>query len=68
MKKLLISLAVTSALGLTGCGDSLSELKQDAVDNGTVVVPVSRVVFDPSAGKVSVPNDLLFQGTNDGTL
>lgn len=68
MKKLLISLAVTSALGLTGCGDSLSELKQDAVDNGAVVVPVSRVVFDPSAGKVSVPNDLLFQGTTDGTL
>ncbi len=69
MKKLLISLAVTSALGLTGCGgDSLNEIKQDSADNGQVLVPLSRVVFDPTASKVSVPNDLLFQGTTDGTL
>jgi len=67
MKKLLISLAVTSALGLTGCGESLQDLKDDA-QSGETVVPVSRVVFDPTAGKVSVPNDLLFQGTTDGTL
>ncbi|MFN6263621.1 MAG: VolA/Pla-1 family phospholipase [Chromatiaceae bacterium] len=69
MKKLLISLAVTSALGLTGCGgDSLNDIKQDTANNDQVLVPLSRVVFDPTAGKVSVPNDLLFQGTTDGTL
>jgi Pla-1/cef family extracellular lipase len=69
MKKLLISLAVTSALGLTGCGgDSLNDIKQDTANNGQVLVPASRVVFDPTAGRVSVPNDLLFQGTTDGTL
>mgnify|MGYP000980928215 CR=1 FL=1 len=69
MKKLLISLAVTSALGLTGCGgDSLNDIKQDVAGNDQVLVPLSRVVFDPTASKVSVPNDLLFQGTTDGTL
>ncbi len=68
MKKLLISLAVTSALGLTGCGgDSLNDIKQDTANNDQVLVPASRVVFDPTASKVSVPNDLLFQGTTDGT-
>lgn len=68
MNKLLVSLAVASALGLAGCGDSLQDLKNDNVSNDTVLVPMSRVVFDPTAGKVSVPNDLLFQGTTDGTL
>ena len=43
MKKLLISLAVTSALGLTGCGgDSLNDIKQDAANNDQVLVPASR--------------------------
>lgn len=68
MKKLLVSLAVTSALGLAGCGDSLQDIKTDTVSNNEVLVPLSRVVFDPTASKVSVPNDLLFQGTTDGTL
>lgn len=68
MKKLLISLAVTSALGLAGCGDSLQDLKEDKAQNNEVLVPLSRVVYDPSGGKVSVPNDLLFQGSTDGTL
>lgn len=68
MNKLAISIAVTAALGLAGCGDSLDDIKKDVVDSGTVVIPSSRVVFDPTAGQVSVPNDLLFQGTTDGTL
>ncbi|MDP4982147.1 VolA/Pla-1 family phospholipase [Pseudoalteromonas tunicata] len=63
MKKLLLSLAITTAL--TGCGgESLEELKNDTVQ----VVPASTVAFDPSNGVVSVPNDLLFSGTKDGTL
>lgn len=61
MNKLAISIAVTAALGLAGCGDSLDDIKKDVVDSGTVVIPSSRVVFDPTAGQVSVPNDLLFQ-------
>jgi Pla-1/cef family extracellular lipase len=69
MNKLLVSLAVASALGLSGCGgESLQDIKDDQVSNDKVLVPLSRVVFDPSNGKLSVPNDLLFQGTSDGTL
>lgn len=67
MKKLAISLAIASALGLAACGDSLDDIKDDVAQEGTVV-PSSRVVFDPGAGAVSVPNDLLFLGTTDGTL
>ncbi|MDP4537721.1 lipase [Alkalimonas collagenimarina] len=67
MKKLAISLAIASALGLAACGDSLDDIKEDVAQEGTVV-PSSRVVFDPGAGDVSVPNDLLFLGTTDGTL
>lgn len=68
MNKLAISIAVAIALGLTGCGDSIEDIKQDVTQPGGTVVPSSRVVFDPNAGAVSVPNDLLFQGTTDGTL
>jgi len=69
MNKLLLSLAVASALGLTGCGgESLQEIKDQQVADDKVLVPLSRVVFDPSNSKLSVPNDLLFQGTTDGTL
>lgn len=68
MNKLAISIAVAVALGLTACGDSLDDIKQEAAKPGGTVVPSARVVFDPTAGAVSVPNDLLFQGTTDGTL
>ena len=68
MKKLAISIAVAAAIGLAGCGDSLEDLKQEAAQPGGTVLPASRVIFDPTASKVSVPNDLLFQGTTDGTL
>ncbi len=68
MNKLALSLAVAVALGLTGCGsESLDDIKQE--EQGSVR-PLSRVVFDPGAStpRLSVPNDLLFQGTTDGTL
>ena len=68
MNKLAISLAVALALGLTGCGgESLDDIKQE--EQGSVK-PLSRVVFDPGAStpRLSVPNDLLFQNTKDGTL
>ncbi|MDP5186518.1 MAG: lipase, partial [Alishewanella sp.] len=67
MKRLAISIAVITALGLVGCGDSIEDIKQDVAVEGTVT-PSARVIFDPTAGNVSVPNDLLFQGTTDGTL
>ena len=58
MNKLLISLAVASALGLSGCGgESLQKIKDDQVGSDKVLIPLSRVVFDPSNSKLSVPND-----------
>ncbi|CAM3904470.1 VolA/Pla-1 family phospholipase [Rheinheimera salexigens] len=68
MNKLALSIAVAVALGLTACGDSLQDIKDDAQANP--IIPLSRVVFDPGAStpRLSVPNDLLFQGTTDGTL
>lgn len=69
MKKLALSLAIISALGLTACdNETIEDVQKKAVDNGTVVKSLARVVFDPSKGVLSVPNDLLFSGTTDGTL
>ncbi|MBY6226483.1 VolA/Pla-1 family phospholipase [Ferrimonas balearica] len=65
MKRLLLSAAVASALGLVGCsGDSY----QETIENTPTPVPFSRVQFDPGAGELPLPNDLLFSGTFDGTL
>jgi len=69
MKKLLLSVAIASALGLAGCGsESISEIKEQAQQENGITQPLSRIVFDPANAKVSVPNDLLFSGTTDGTL
>ena len=69
MKKLVLNLAIISALGLSGCGnETIEDVKNDAAENNTPVVASARVVFDPSNGVLSVPNDLLFTGTQDGTL
>ncbi|MGZ9898769.1 VolA/Pla-1 family phospholipase [Shewanella gaetbuli] len=65
MKRLILGVAITSALGLTGCSeDSFNEAKE----NATPLVPVSHMQFDPANGVVPLPNDLLFSGTTDGTL
>ena len=69
MKKLVLSLAIISALGLSGCGsETIEDVKKEVAENGTPVVATARVIFDPSNGVLSVPNDLLFTGTLDGTL
>ncbi|MBU1619019.1 MAG: lipase [Gammaproteobacteria bacterium] len=69
MNKLLLSFAIASALGLAGCGgESLDEIKEDTQTGGEVQIPLSRVVYDPANGVLSAPNDLLLQGTTDGTL
>ncbi|KPV94927.1 Extracellular lipase precursor [Pseudoalteromonas sp. P1-9] len=65
MKKVLLTLAITTAL--YGCGESLEDVKNES----EVIAPArtaATVAFDPSNGVVSVPNDLLFLGTTDGTL
>jgi Pla-1/cef family extracellular lipase len=69
MKKLVLSVAIASILGLTACDDeSIKDVQKEVVDNGSAVTASARVVFNPSAGVLSVPNDLLFSGTTDGTL
>ncbi|GAA6173032.1 lipase [Colwellia sp. KU-HH00111] len=69
MKKLVLSLAIISALGLSGCdSETIEDVKADVATSSTGVVASARVVFDPSNGVLSVPNDLLFTGTEDGTL
>lgn len=70
MKRLILCVAIASALGLTGCGeDSYNELK----DKTDPLIPESRIAigFDPgnkTSPVLSTPNDLIFNGTVDGTL
>ncbi|CAH9059022.1 Lysophospholipase VolA [Pseudoalteromonas holothuriae] len=64
MKKMLLSLAVSSVLVGCGGGETLEDVKKDS----TPVLPLASVKFDPSNSVISVPNDLLLNGTKDGTL
>ncbi|QZO11487.1 VolA/Pla-1 family phospholipase [Pseudoalteromonas piscicida] len=64
MKKMLLSLAVSAALAGCGGGETLEDVKNDT----TPVSPTISVKFDPSGGVISVPNDILLSGTQDGTL
>ena len=69
MKKLILSLAIFSALGLSGCdSETIKDVKNEAAENGTPIVASARVVFNPTKGDLSVPNDILFTGHTDGTL
>ena len=69
MKKLVLSLAILSALGLSGCdSESNSDVQQEVTENNSAVTAASRIAFDPTNSVISVPNDLLFSGTTDGTL
>lgn len=76
MKKLAISLAITSAISLTACDDtSLEDVQQQTSEqraqinqNAENTRATPRVVFSPADGELSVPNDLLFSGTTDLTL
>ncbi|WP_288343788.1 VolA/Pla-1 family phospholipase [uncultured Pseudoalteromonas sp.] len=64
MKKLLLSLAIASAI--TGCGGG--ETLEDVKNDNPPVLPTATVKFDPANSVISVPNDLLMSGTLDGTL
>ena len=71
MKKLVLSLAIASTLGLTACdSESIKDVKSEVAENGSPVIVPGRVTFDPTQGiaGLSVPNDLIFNGTQDGTL
>ncbi|AOW78192.1 hypothetical protein A3Q34_15875 [Colwellia sp. PAMC 20917] len=71
MKKLVLSVAIASVLGLTACDDeSIKDVQNEVVENGSAVTATARVKFNPSAGAagLSIPNDLIFSGTVDGTL
>ncbi|GGW88195.1 VolA/Pla-1 family phospholipase [Alteromonas halophila] len=64
MRKLLLSSSVAVALGLAGCGGS--ETLDDVQAETPVEAPLSRVVFDPGAGNVNIPNDILMLPGDDG--
>ena len=71
-KKTLLSLAVASTLGLTGCFGVESGDDEVAVDpNATsATLPVGAVypIFDPAANKLPLPNDLIIdQEAQDGS-
>ena len=69
MTKLTISVVAIFTLFLTGCSDSdynFDQGVQDAqanFDNANI-----KAVFDPSTGKIPPTNDVLFSGSEDGTL
>lgn len=65
MKKLFLALAISSTLGLSGC---LSDGDKAPVTENDFQIAAVRVVFDPGAGKLTVPTDILLSGTTDGTL
>ncbi|GHG02663.1 VolA/Pla-1 family phospholipase [Thalassotalea marina] len=71
MKKLVLSIAIASSLGLTACdSETVKDVQKEANQTGPIAVEPARVVFDPASGisGLSVPNDLIFSGTKDGTL
>jgi len=69
MKKVLLGITTASILGLSACdSESINDVQNNVNNNSTAVTASARLVFDPSNGVLSVPNDLLFQGTTDGTL
>lgn len=69
MRKVILSISIASILGLSACdSETIKDVQQSVEKNNSAVTASARIVFDPSNGVLSVPNDLLFQGTTDGTL
>ncbi|GLS84152.1 VolA/Pla-1 family phospholipase [Paraferrimonas haliotis] len=65
MKRLVLAAAIGTLLGVAGCGE---DSHNENVENTPPLTPTARIVFDPAASALPVPNDLLFNGTTDGTL
>ncbi len=68
MKYLISSLSMAVAIICSGCGDgdSIDSLDQQSQSEKTIAKV--RPLYNPSEGKLSIPNDLLFTGTQDATL
>ncbi|UTP72168.1 hypothetical protein NLG07_09175 [Alteromonas sp. LMIT006] len=66
MKKLLISTSIAAALTLGGCGGG--ETIQDLRADNPVEPPASRIKFDPGAGDLNIPNDLLMIPDDGATV
>ena len=64
MKKLLLPLAIGSALSLVGCGSG----DEAPITENEVNVAATRVVFDPSNGQIPAPTNILLSASVDGTL
>ncbi len=60
MYKTLLASTITLAL-FSGCGDDISSPDASAL-------PAGYTVFDTKAGNIPYPNNLLFAGSDDGTL
>lgn len=61
-------MAVASTIGLTACGTDSDNNIQNVEPAERLQPALVKVVFNPSVGDISYPNDLLFTGTKDGTL
>lgn len=68
MKKILTTLTASSFLTLAACGGGGSSTTSTPVNPADSETTSSRMSFQPASGVLSVPNDLLFAGTIDGTL
>ncbi|EKE83866.1 VolA/Pla-1 family phospholipase [Idiomarina xiamenensis] len=64
MKKLLLPLAIGSALGLVGCGSG----DEAPLTDEEVTIAATRAVFDPTNSVIPVPSNILLSGTTDLTL
>ncbi|MGM0768952.1 MAG: hypothetical protein ACQEV6_13085 [Pseudomonadota bacterium] len=70
-KKTLLSLAVASSLGLTGCfsdGGTGKNANPDPKLTDSSVDGKTWPIFNPASGDIPLPNDILFSGTVDGTF
>ena len=69
MNKKSLALSISLMTALIACGgDNTSNVTVTDVNPNAGAVEQSRVNFQPAEGQLSIPNDLLFSGTNDGTL
>ncbi|WP_155949207.1 VolA/Pla-1 family phospholipase [Gayadomonas joobiniege] len=59
---------ILAIAGLTLLAACDSETLSDAQQDSTPLIPATRVAFDPTNSVVALPNNLLFSGTQDGTL
>jgi hypothetical protein len=71
LKKTLISLAVASSVGLTGCFDSAGSGSSNANPDYKISNPdfdgKTWPLFNPVTGELPIPNDLIFRSDNPAT-